>query len=379
MQILKKALNNKKIKVAESITDFKEYKAIKNIILSGNYVSGSNVKLFEEKFSKKFNHKNSVALNSGTAALHCALIALGIKKNDEVIVPSISFASTATAVLHNGSKPVFCDVEFSSYCLDPEDLKKKINNKTKAVILTHFTGNCCDMDKILKILKNKKISLIEDCAQAHGSKYKKKYVGNFGDAACYSFYATKHITTGEGGMVVFKDKKYSDIAKKIRNHGLVDRNNHELVGYNYRMNELEAKIGIIQLSKFEKLKRKRIFNSKYLIKKISRNKNLQWLTPQIINKNVVHTFFWCPFYINKKKLKLMSLKNYLLKRGIEIRERYNYPLYKQKIFKKYNKKILKNSELLAGNIFGLPNHHLLKKKELDYIISSLEDYTKNEN
>ena len=125
MQILKKALNNKKIKVAESITDFKEYKAIKNIILSGNYVSGSNVKLFEEKFSKKFNHKNSVALNSGTAALHCALIALGIKKNDEVIVPSISFASTATAVLHNGSKPVFCDVEFSSYCLDPEDLKKK--------------------------------------------------------------------------------------------------------------------------------------------------------------------------------------------------------------------------------------------------------------
>ncbi|MDA9696706.1 DegT/DnrJ/EryC1/StrS family aminotransferase [Candidatus Pelagibacter sp.] len=376
MQILTKTLSNKKIKVAESITDFKEYKAIKKIILSGNYVSGSNVKLFEEKFSKKFNHKNSVALNSGTAALHCALISLGIKKKDEVIVPSISFASTATSVLHNGSKPVFCDVEFGSYCLDPEDLKKKINSKTKAVILTHFTGNCCDMDKILKILKNKKIFLIEDCAQAHGSKYKQKYVGNFGDAACYSFYATKHLTTGEGGMVVFKKKRYADIAKKIRNHGLVDRNNHELIGYNYRMNELEAKIGIIQLSKFEKFKRKRIFNSKYLIKKISKNKKLQWLTPQIINKNVVHTFFWCPFFINNKKIKLKSLKNYLLKKGIEIRERYDFPLYKQKIFKKYNKKILKNAELLAGNIFGLPNHHLLKKKELNYIVSSLEDYTK---
>ena len=217
MPALRKTLNNKKIKVAESITGPDEYKAIKNIILSGNYVSGPNVKLFEKKFSKKFNHQNSVALNSGTAALHCALIALGINSNDEVIVPSISFASTATSVLHNRSKPVFCDVSLENYCLDPDDLKKKITTKTKAVIITHFTGNSCDMDKISKIVKDKNVFLIEDCAQAHGTKYKGKYVGNFGDAACYSFYATKHLTTGEGGMVVFKNSKYAKIAKKIRN------------------------------------------------------------------------------------------------------------------------------------------------------------------
>ena len=233
MQISKKTLNKKKIKVAESITDLEEYRAIKNIILSGNYVSGANVKLFEQKFSKKFNHNNAVAVNSGTAALHCALIALGIKPKDEVIVPSISFGSTATCVLHNGSKPVFCDVSLENYCLDPEDLLSKITKKTKALIVTHFTGNSCDMDKICKIVKKKNIKLIEDCAQAHGTKYKGKYVGNFGDAACYSFYATKHLTTGEGGMVVFKNKKHSVIAKKIRNHGLMDRNNHDIVGYNY--------------------------------------------------------------------------------------------------------------------------------------------------
>ena len=126
----KKTLN-KKIKVAESITDLEEYRAIKNIILSGNYVSGANVKLFEQKFSKKFNHNNAVAVNSGTAALHCALIALGIKPKDEVIVPSISFGSTATCVLHNGSKPVFCDVSLENYCLDPEDLLSKITKKQK--------------------------------------------------------------------------------------------------------------------------------------------------------------------------------------------------------------------------------------------------------
>lgn len=124
MPSLKKTSNKKIIKVAEPITGLKEFNAIKNIIISGKYVSGSNVKLFEEKFSKKFNHKYSVALNSGTAALHCALISLGIKANDEVIVPAISFASTATSVLHNGSKPIFCDVSLENYCLDPEDLKK---------------------------------------------------------------------------------------------------------------------------------------------------------------------------------------------------------------------------------------------------------------
>ena len=112
------------------------------------------------------------------------------------------------------------------------------------------------MDKILKIVKENKILLIEDCAQAHGGKYKGKYVGNFGDAACYSFYATKHLTTGEGGMVVFKNIKHAEMAKKIRNHGLIDRNNHVLVGYNYRMNELEARIGLVQLSRFEKLNKK---------------------------------------------------------------------------------------------------------------------------
>tara|TARA_B100002019_G_C21235199_1_gene582324 strand:- start:137 stop:1270 length:1134 start_codon:yes stop_codon:yes gene_type:complete len=374
MQISKNTLNKKKIKVAESITDIQEYKAIKNIILSGNYVSGNNVKLFEQKFSKKFNHFNSVAVNSGTAALHCALIALGIKPKDEVIVPSISFGSTATCVLHNGSKPVFCDVSLENYCLNPDDLLSKITKKTKALIVTHFTGNSCEMDKICKIVKEKKIKLIEDCAQAHGTKYKDKYVGNFGDAACYSFYATKHLTTGEGGMVVFKNKKHSNIARKIRNHGLMDRNNHEIVGYNYRMNELQARIGIVQLNKFEKLKKIRIQNSKYLINNILTNQRLRWLTPQKFNKNVEHTYFWCPFYINNIKINLKDLKNFLNKKNIEIRERYDFPLYRQKIFKKFFKKKLNNSEILAGRIFGLPNHHLLKKKDLDFIISSLEEF-----
>ena len=367
------------LKVAIPITGKDEYKALKQVVYSGKFVSGKIVKKFEGEYAKFVGTKYAVALNSGTAALHAALSSLGLKKGDEVIVPAISFVSSATAVLHQGCTPVFCDVDISNYCMSPESFKKKITKKTKAVIPVHFTGSSCDMSKILRIAKKNNIKVIEDCAQAHGTKIQGKNVGTFGDISCFSFYATKHMTTGEGGILCTNSKKIYNFCKSFRSHGLVDRDTHKFLGYNYRMGELNAAIGRVQLKKIKKFNAKRIKNSIYLINKLKKHKNHGKLFEvQEPKKHIYQKYFWCPIRI-LKNLSLQSVKNKLKKKGIEIRSRYKYPLYKQKVFQ--NLKItnsqnsrrlyLPNAEKLSGNIFGLPNHYKLKKKNLDYIIETV--------
>ena len=253
--------------------------------------------------------------------------------------------------------------------------KKKISTKTKAIIIVHFTGNVCNMTAIKKILKNKNIYLIEDCAQAHGSKYKNKPVGSFGDISCFSFYTTKHMTTGEGGILCYNSTKYDKISKIFRNHGLISRDEHSMLGYNYRMNEISALIGIEQLKKINLISKKRINNSKYLIKKLSKMKQ-NWFILQKIPKYSTHTFFWIALRVLDKKNSLKNIISKLEKYGIEVRSRYQYPLYKHKVFlnhknkvQNYKKLFLPNAEKLSGNIFGLPNHHKLSRIDLDFIIN----------
>lgn len=375
MQKLIRKNSYKQIKVAVPSLGIEEYKRIKEVIFNGKIVSGKYVQEFEKKFSKFVGTKYACAVNSGTAALHTALKCLDLKPGDEVIVPAISFMSTATAVLHNNCIPKFCDVSLEDFCIDVNDLKKKISTKTKAIIIVHFTGNVCNMTAIKKILKNKNIYLIEDCAQAHGSKYKNKPVGSFGDISCFSFYTTKHMTTGEGGILCYNSTKYDKISKIFRNHGLISRDEHSMLGYNYRMNEISALIGIEQLKKINLISKKRINNSKYLIKKLSKMKQ-NWFILQKIPKYSTHTFFWIALRVLDKKNSLKNIISKLEKYGIEVRSRYQYPLYKHKVFlnhknkvQNYKKLFLPNAEKLSGNIFGLPNHHKLSRTDLDFIIN----------
>ena len=375
MQKLIRKNSYKQIKVAVPSLGIEEYKRIKEVIFNGKIVSGKYVQEFEKKFSKFVGTKYACAVNSGTAALHTALKCLDLKPGDEVIVPAISFMSTATAVLHNNCIPKFCDVSLEDFCIDVNDLKKKISTKTKAIIIVHFTGNVCNMTAIKKILKNKNIYLIEDCAQAHGSKYKNKPVGSFGDISCFSFYTTKHMTTGEGGILCYNSTKYDKISKIFRNHGLISRDEHSMLGYNYRMNEISALIGIEQLKKTNLISKKRITNSKYLIKKLSKMKQ-NWFVLQKIPKYSTHTFFWIALRVLDKKNSLKNIISKLEKYGIEVRSRYQYPLYKHKVFlnhknkvQNYKKLFLPNAEKLSGNIFGLPNHHKLSRIDLDFIIN----------
>lgn len=215
--------------------------------------SGYYINRFEEDFSAFCDSQYGIAVSNGTVALHLALVALGIKAGDEVIVPDLTFAATINAVLHTGATPVIVDIEENSWCIDPKEIEKAVTPRTKAIIPVHIYGQPCDMDAICAIAKEHNLYIIEDCAEAHGALYKGRKVGSFGDVGCFSFFGNKVITTGEGGMCVTSSEELSNLMRKLRDHGMSKerRYYHEVVGYNYRMTNLQAAIGVGQLEKID--------------------------------------------------------------------------------------------------------------------------------
>ncbi len=387
----------KLIKAAQPCVGQEEVEAVRKVLLSGNYISGKKVKEFEGKFADYVGVKYAIACNSGTSALHIILAALGIGPGDEVLVPSLTFFSTISAVLHQNAVPVFVDIDLDDFCISPQDVIKRITDKTKAMIPVHLFGDAAKLDELIEIANKHNLNIVEDCAQAHGTEYNNKKVGSFGMANAFSFFATKHMTTGEGGMITTDNEEIKRKAGLIRSHGLIDRDNHILLGYNYRMTEMAAAMGIVQLTKLDYLNQKRIENSLYLINSL---KELNWAVIPQLNIVIKHTFFWCPIWIDEGKLGFSTreLIGILRKKGIEVRQRYQEPLYRQrilldrKVFPKdcplscpisntkvdYSKIYMPNAEKIAGKVIGLPNHPDLSKDELDYIVKVLKE-VKNDN
>lgn len=361
------------------------------MLRSGYYVQGPNVRKLEEKFAEYIGTKYAIATNSGTAALHIALSAAGIGTGDEVIVPALTFFSTATSVIHNNAIPIFADIDPEIYCLDPNDVEKRMTDKTKAVIPVHLYGHPAEMDSIMEIAEARNLLVVEDAAQAHGAEYKGKKVGSIGHVGCWSFFATKNMTTGEGGMITTNDSDIAEKARIIRSHGMTSRDDHMVLGYNYRMNEISAAIGLVQLSKLDKFNEIRTKNSMYLLKGL---KGVEWFGLPRIKPYVKHAFFWCPVQVDEEKLgmKTKDLRARLRERGVEVRHRYVAPLYKQPMLlnqnaypKKcpfscpfYGRKIdysqfnCPNAEKITGKMIGLPNHPRLKKEELNTVISTIK-------
>lgn len=213
--------------------------------------SGHYIERFENNFAGYCECKHGVAVSNGTAALHLALLACGIGPEDEVIVPDLTFASPVNMVIHSSAKPVIVDVEPDSWCIDPDEIEKAITSKTKAIIIVHLYGQACDMNRIMAIAKKHKLFVIEDCAEAHGAVYAGKKVGSFGAVGCFSFFGNKVITTGEGGMCVTNSQEMNEKMRVLRDHGM-NRNKkywHDVVGFNYRMTNLQAAIGVAQLER----------------------------------------------------------------------------------------------------------------------------------
>ncbi|MCL2389410.1 MAG: DegT/DnrJ/EryC1/StrS family aminotransferase, partial [Elusimicrobia bacterium] len=277
------------IHMASPVIGSEEKKLINEVLKSRIIASGKYVTEFEAKFAKYSGAKFGVACANGTVSLHASLLACGIKAGDKVATTPFSFIASANSILHAGCRPVFADIDPETYNICPESLEKilKKEKNIKAVLIVHLYGLMCDMDAILKLKKKYKFKLIEDCAQAHGAEYKGKRAGSFGDASSFSFYATKNAMTGEGGVILTNDAKILETLKMVVNHGRSSHSVHEILGYNYRLTNLAAAIGIAQIDKLEKRTNQRISNASAYNEAF---KNLNFLQTPVIPKNARHVF-----------------------------------------------------------------------------------------
>jgi dTDP-4-amino-4,6-dideoxygalactose transaminase len=299
----------KYITFGSPLIENKEISSVVKCLKSGWIGTGPKVQEFQKKFSDYKKIKNSIAVHSCSAALHLSLKSLNLKKNDEVITSALTFCSTVNSIILSGAKPVLADVDLDTQNIDPKDIIKKINKNTKAIIIVHFAGRPCDMDAIMKIVKNYKLSLIEDCAHAIESKYNGKHCGTFGSYGCFSFYATKNLVTGEGGMITTNQNKNVKKLKQMALHGMSkdawqrysDKGykHYDVIdlGFKYNMTDIQASIGVVQLKKIEASwkKRKKIWNfyNNFF-------KDLNVIIPSKIERNTKHAYHLYTILISKK-------------------------------------------------------------------------------
>jgi perosamine synthetase len=337
---------------------------------------------FEEKVRKYINSKYTIGCSTATHALHLSLKSIGISKNDEVIVPTLTFAATSDVVKYCGAKPVLCDVDLNTFNISPKEIEKKITKKTKAVIIVHYGGQACDMKEILILSKKYNFSIIEDCAHALGSTYKNNYCGTMGKAGCFSFYPTKIITTGEGGMITTNNKNIHDKTKLLRSHGMT-RNPKEResnadwkydileMGYNYRLDEIRSSLGLSQIKRINQINNKRI----KIAKKYSKGlKLISGITIPKIKKDRNHIFHLYTIRITEDyPINRDQLFQKLHKKGIGASVQY-IPLHLMSYHKNNCKSSdFPNASILKDQIISLPIYPTMTDKQIDFVISILKN------
>lgn len=360
------------IPIAQPTIGMEEIKAVKEVMLSGNIASGKKVEEFENNFKTYCDVKRAIAVNNGTTALHTSLLALGVGSGDEVIVPNFTFVATASAVVMCGAKPVFCDVDLETYNIIPEDISELITPKTKVVIGVHLYGQSCDTISIREICDDKKLRFVEDAAQAHGVLDNGYKVGGLSDVGCFSFYATKNMTTGEGGMITTDNVVLEDKIRRIINHGQSKKYVHSELGYNYRMTDIQAAMGIEQLKKLDEFNDCRQFNARYYINHLN---DLKGLIKPPIKDSMEHVFHQYVIRITDDfHLCRESFMDYLKEKEIGSAIHYPIPLNNQPMMKEYNNgKILPNSGLLSNQVVSLPVHPNVNLYQLKYICETINN------
>ena len=355
--------------VATPVLNGNEFKYLTDAFFS-TWISstGKYIDIFEEKFSNYSDCAYGVSVSNGTAALHLAMVALGIGRGDEVIIPDLTFAATINAVLHANATPIIVDIESDSWCIDPKCIERAVTKNTKAIIPVHLYGQPCDMDAIMKIAKKYKLLVIEDCAEAHGASFNGKKVGSFGDIGCFSFFGNKVITTGEGGMCITNSNEISSKLKLLRSHGMSTTRKywHTMVGFNYRLTNLQAAIGVAQLERIDKIHdSRRMYENGYkevleyqdftFQEDLKSRKRITWLVSILANSS-----------IDKDKY-MKSLK----KQGIDARP-FFYPLSEMDIYRDYCKVKTPVAKNLSQKGFNLPTYESLRSlSELKRILKGL--------
>ena len=361
------------IPIASPIIGEEEKRAVEAVLESGILAQGPQVKAFEEEFASYVGTEEAIATSSGTTALHIALLSAGVKEGDEVITTPFTFIASANSILYCGAKPVFVDIG-EDYNIDESQVSSAITEKTKALLVVHLYGNPCQMDVLMDIAEDHELIVIEDACQAHGAEFKNKRVGSFG-IGCFSFYPTKNMTCGEGGMITTNDKDVAEKARLLRNHGSKVRYYHDILGFNFRMTDISAAIGREQLKKLEKFNQLRIKNAERLNHGLSKISGI--ITP-VVRPERVHVYHQYTIRITPDfPLSRDEVMEVLKEKEIGYAVFYPLPIYKQKLYLDlgYDLKLPKCEEL-SSQVLSLPVHPSLTSEDIDTIISAFEEMHK---
>ena len=334
---------------------------VKKVLSSGKYILGDNVKKLESKFAKHIGSKYAISCNSGTDALLLSLRSLNIKNGDEVITTPFTYFATAEVIALTGAKPIFIDIDPKTFNIDPKKISRAITKRTKAVMVVHLFGQPSNIIEIKKLCKNNNLSLIEDCAQSFGSKINNKYAGTFGNFAAFSFFPTKNLgCAGDGGMIITNSKKQMNIIIKLRNHGGIIRNLHEYIGYNSRLDEIQAAILLVKFKIINKLNKERIRIAKLYKSQI----NNKLITLPYQSKNVIHVYNQFTLKVKNRNKFINHLRKYNVPYGVY----YPLPIYKQKALSMFNYKYrLINVEKITKQCISIPIFPELKNTSIKYI------------
>lgn len=358
-----------KVPIAKPIIGEEEIENVVEVLKSGMIAQGPKVMEFEEKFANWIGAKDGIATNSGTSALHVALLACGIGEGDEVITTPFTFIASGNAIVYTGATPVFADIDLDTYTIDPDKIEDLITDKTKAILPVQLYGQAADMDKIREIAEKHDLKIIEDAAQAHGAEYNGEKVGTLGDMACFSFYPTKNMTTSEGGMITTDDEELAKKAQMFRAHGASERYHHDEIGYNFRMTDIAAAIGLAQLKVIDEFNDKRISNANYLNEQL---KDVEGIVTPKSPDNYKHVYHQYTILVEKGNRD--EWVEFLTNKGIGTGIHYPIPLYNQPIYKKLGiEGDCPLAEKAADNVISLPVHPSLTKEDLDLVVDAVKE------
>lgn len=347
-----------------------EKQAVLEVLESGMVVQGPRVARLERKFAEICGTRQAVATSSGTTALHIALVAAGIGPGDEVITTPFTFMASVSSIVYSGARPVFVDIEVDSFNINPALIEAAITPRTRAILPVHLYGQACDMEAITSLARKHGLALIEDACQAVGATYHGQPVGSFGEglpaaAGCFSLYATKNISSVEGGMITTNDESFAQTCRMLRNHGMQQRYYHERIGYNFRMSDLHAAIGLAQVERLAEFTARRRANAAYLSQHLK-----GVITPQV-RQECEHV--WHQYTIRLSGRDRDAAARQLAERGVGSGIFYPIPAYRQKALAEmgYGELFLPVTEQMVGEVLSLPVHPLLSPAELEKIVQEV--------
>ncbi|MFX0171982.1 MAG: DegT/DnrJ/EryC1/StrS family aminotransferase [Candidatus Hodarchaeota archaeon] len=364
------------IKISGPSFGNEEIKAISDVIRSGWWAEGPKTEEFEKQVARYIGTKYAVATSSGSTALHTLIKALKIGSGDEVIMPSFTFIATPNATLYEGAKPIFVDIDQETYNIAIDAILEAISKRTKAIIPVHWAGLCCNMQPILEIAEDHNLLVVEDAAQAIGSMYYQQKAGSFGDGGVFSFYASKNLTVGEGGMIVTNSKDIAVRSRIIKNQGQQGSFNHVLLGYNYRTSDIASAIGLVQLTKLEDQLKHKILLLENLTRFLSK---ISELKPPFVPKGYWHTYMHYTVYSRYNSFLRDKIVSFLNKKKIQSRI-YIPPCHLQPFYKKlfgYKKGMLPITEEVYTRIFNLPCSANLTMENINRIKNALTEVFKS--